>query len=129
MPDLALDLSKEALGTEAYGDILLDASGAMQLTQGTEAIRQSLELRLRAASGDYFLATTEGLPWAQALSSSSPMSPALDASLKNAVLGTPGVLGIVNWDVSVSRRTRVATVTMEVEVVGGVIVFSLPATP
>jgi len=125
MADLTLELSSAAQGTDAYGDLALSDGGDLVINTGQDAVRQALELRLRAASGDYFMGMTDGLDW-PGFFRRGQYEPEFDSLLKNQILATPGVRGLLQWNVSVSRATRVVTIAFEAETDTGTIIFSLP---
>lgn len=125
MADLMLQLAAAAQGTEAYGDLALSDSGDLIVNTSQDAVRQAVELRLRAASGDWFMDTSAGLPYSQFFKSGQ-YDPMMDSLIKNQILATPGVLGLLSWNVSVSRATKVVTIAFEAETDTGTIVFSLP---
>lgn len=126
MADIALQLSAAAQGAEGYGDLALSDSGDLIVNSSQDAVRQAIELRLRAASGDWFMDTAAGLPWTALLRDPAGYSPQFDSLVKNTVLSVPGVRGLLSWNVSVSRATKVVTIAFDAETDTGTIVFSLP---
>lgn len=95
MPDVALNLNPQALGTDAYGDLLW-VDGAIVLTsdadaRGTNVVLQRVHTRLRLFLGEFFMDTSAGLPWLQEYLLKNPDPSLIDAGIQDTILGTPGI--------------------------------------
>ena len=128
MADLALSVAPGSEQTAGYGDLQFGPTGDLLLTDGLAAIRQCLLLRLHAATGDYFMAPNEGIGWLEMLGGIGGYSDAFDAVLRNTVLGTPGVEGLLGWQVAAGASREVVLVQMDVATAQGTINFSLPVS-
>ena len=78
----------------ATGDLALDASGALRLATGREAVAQHARQRLMTHEGEWFLDTTAGIPWFARIMGKAFNADAAEAVVKTEVAGTPGVAGI-----------------------------------
>lgn len=97
MADLSLDLNPASL---TYKDLLV-VSGDLILTSDAEAggnnpVLQDVIQRLSMFLGEWFLDNTQGTPWFQQILVKNPNDGDIDGLLKNILMGTPGVEGIVS---------------------------------
>jgi hypothetical protein len=81
MSDLAIDTSGDIKVTE----------GDVSRTTGIDAIRQHLEIRLRAFRGEWFLDERIGVPYFDNVFKKNPDLTVLNAVFTKAILDTPGV--------------------------------------
>lgn len=109
----------------------LDADGDMTFGNGlldfyidsVEAVAQSVLTRLRLWVGEWYLDESEGTPYSQAMlgyNRSQTISPAI----RDRILGTPGVTGIVSLDVVINENDRRAMVSCEINTQFGVTVVN-----
>lgn len=110
MADLSLDLSAESKGTGAERDLVL-INGDAVLTadvdaQGTNPILQDVSQRLRFFQGEWFLETSQGVPYFQEILIKDPELGQVDAILQNTVLATPGVLQLADYRSEFDRVRR-----------------------
>jgi hypothetical protein len=119
--DIALDLSSASVGTPQHHDLVLGPTGDLQLTQGTDAIKQAVAQAIKQFAQDWFLDMNAGLPYRQQLFGGRDLSSAFEAVLQNRVLQVPGILGLLTWQTSLDRRNRLLTVQFEARCTGGVV--------
>ena len=112
-------------------------TGDMQFGHGSadfwhnvpEAVGQSVMTRLLLFAGEWFLDISEGTPWG-----GFPLNPAVvaqgrilaehtrlsrDAALRERVIGTPGVLGIVSYDSQFVHNTRTFSAQFVIDTIYG----------
>lgn len=75
---------------DADGD--LDIGGTLSFVEDMDAIQQSLNCRLRAFQGEWFLNLNLGLPYFQEILGRAPNLVAIRALYRETITGTPGVL-------------------------------------
>lgn len=78
------------IATNTSGDIKV-TEGDVLLTSGIDAIRQHLEIRLRAFHGEWFLDERIGVPYFGNVFKKNPDLTVLNAIFTKAILDTPGV--------------------------------------
>jgi hypothetical protein len=132
MADLSLQLDKAALGTAAYGDLVI-VNGDAVLTSdanggGTQNVLQDIVTRLRAFSGEWFLDTAFGIGWFQRVFIKGPNVSAIDGELRDAILATPGVLALTQYKSTPNYSARTFTVSFTVATTAGTVSYSLPVT-
>ena len=84
--------------------------------------------RLALWQGQWFLALSEGTPWKTAILGKFTGS-TRDAAVRARILGTPGITGIVNYSSSLSRDTRLWSVSATLNTAYGAIPFQIMAAP
>lgn len=115
-------------------DLLLDADthdlaitvGDLQITADDQSIRQSLKQRLLLFFGEWFLDTEKGVPYYQFILVKNPNLDVVQALLKDAVLGTPGVLELTAFEFDYAPGNRELTVALQGKSTAGDINFELP---
>lgn len=108
----------------------LDAHGDMVFGTGDDfyqntpnAVGQAAKTRLLLFLGEWFLDKTVGLPWTtQVLGKYSQR--AYDTVIKQQILGTQGVKGIVSYNSSIDSKSRTLTVTATLDTVYGITTLS-----
>ena len=91
------------------------------LVNSPACVGQTVLTRLRLWLGDWFLDTSDGTPWMRILGKPNGVSP--DIYIKQRILATPGVSGIVSYTGVNNASTRSYTVTATISTiysVGGV---------
>ena len=102
----------------ATGDLALDASGALRLATGKDAIGQHARQRLLTHEGEWFLDTSAGVPWFDRIMVRSFDADVAEAIVKDEVAGTPGILSIDGISVAFvgpQREVRVKDLRITVE--------------
>lgn len=95
-------------------DILLDADGDLDMTDGDlkmeVSIAQSISIRLKYFSGEWFLDTTKGLPYFDLIYVKNPNLTHVSSIFRQCILQTPGVTSLDKFEVSFNVATRSFTV-------------------
>ncbi len=115
MSDLALNTTT---------DDLLIIEGDLVLTTGREAIRQHIQQRMRAFSGEWFLDLASGLPYYQSILVKNPNLQAIQGILQAEIIGTPGVLELQDFQLNYDNTTRHLTCAFTVSTIDGEIDFA-----
>lgn len=114
MSDLAIDINT--------GDLILE-DGDINLNSGLEAIRQNLQARLSFFLGEWFLDVDSGVPYYQDVLKKNPDPVVLDGVFKDAILGTPGVLGLEEFDMQLDTSLRQLKLIFKARSTDGIIDF------
>jgi hypothetical protein len=125
MADISIDLTK---GSDTYGDLLI-VNGDLALTSdvnpnGTNPILQDMLTRLRMFLGEWFMDSTQGIPWFQQILVKGYDQSKVDAIFVNSLLNTPGVLQLNSYSFSVNSSLRVLTVNFSAETTSGTVDYS-----
>lgn len=116
MSDIALD---------TFGDVDVSSGTAVLNGTGLEAIRQALQIKLRAFREEWFLDLTVGVPWFQSIFDSKiPALAVAETVFRDQILSTPGVLGINSLTLEFDGSTRQLTLTFSAQTTAGVLDFS-----
>ena len=107
-----------------FGDLKI-TDNSLTLTDGLEAIRQHLQVRLQVFYGEWFLDTTVGVPWFQDILKKQPSFVVVNELLKNVILDTPGVLEILEFNFDYTASTREITLEFQALTTDGIIDFTL----
>ena len=118
MSDLSLDYSKELIGLPAYADLRIE-NGDLLMTSdvapaGTDATIQFCLQRLRLFLGEAFLNLEDGVPWYQQILVKNADKATVDGLLRDTILGTPGVTGLLAFNSTQNRSKRMMTVSFTV---------------
>jgi len=94
---------------DAAGDYTL-GSGQDWLVNSPEAVAQAVRTRLALNLGEWFVDTTDGMPWdTEVLGKRTALT--RDAVIKDRILGTPGVTAITEYSSNFDGNTRRFSVT------------------
>lgn len=88
------------------GDII---TSARQFVTGPEATGKGVRHRVRMFLGEYFLDTSDGTDFYDAILGKHPAGVA-EAELKQRILSSPGVYDIADFDLTSDRQARKITV-------------------
>lgn len=116
------------IGQTADGDLdVVDGQlvlvGARFGSQQRE-IEEHVEQRIRTLQGEWFLDTTLGIPWFDEVFQKPANVPLIESLLIQEILGTPGVIRILEFNMDLDKGTRVLIVTpLVIETTAGVIDF------
>ena len=124
--DLAIDYRPDAYGTPSENDLIVSDTGDLGVVDGGQEIGQLILMRLRWFLGEWFLDTTQGVPWRQQVLGQTSLTPEAEQRLQNTILSTPGVQQIAQWQASVDARQRVLRVAFCAIVTGGTVYYNGP---
>lgn len=125
MADISLDLNKQSAN---YRDLLI-INGDLTLTAdinpvGTNPILQAILQNLSMYLGEWFLNNTLGLPWFQQILVKAPDQSKIDAIFSNSIMGTPGVLQLMQYSFAVSLTQRTLSVSFIAQTTTGKVNWS-----
>lgn len=115
MIDLKLDTIIHDLEVDAYD---------LQLVEDQAYIAQSLRIRLLFFLGEWFLDTSEGVPFYEDIFVKNPNLGAIEAALKARIASTPGVTDLISFSMDYDRSNRKLEVEFEVDTEFGTITIS-----
>lgn len=130
MADLSLDLTKQS---STQNDLLV-IDGDLVLTSdanplGTNNVLQDILTRLRFMLGEWFMDTSQGLPWFQQILVKNPDLSKIDAIFQNTILGTPGVITLISYDFDPDLSARTLEVEFKAATNGGVVDYTGTISP
>ena len=128
MVDLSLDLDPAHKNLPSYKDLLV-INGDLVLTSdanpnGTNNILQDILQRIQMFLGEWFLNSSEGVPWLQQILVKNPDQSKIDAILQNIILGAPGVLQLTQYSVVPNFLNRTANLTFSANTTAGKVNYS-----
>jgi len=103
------------------GDLAISDSGQFETIEDLAAVGQRLGVRLKAWAGEWFLDTTFGVGYREAILVKSPNEQVIAAAFKKVILGTPGITKITSFQAEIERATRSLTVTFTAQTPYGAI--------
>ena len=83
-----------------------------------EAVAQAVLTRLKLWTGEWFLDTTEGTPWQQAVLGTGNVR-TTEPVIRARILGTQGVKEIIALSLNIDPDNRTATISAEIDTVYG----------
>lgn len=103
---------------DANGDFVFGHGAADFLVNSPDAVAQLVKTRLALLLGEWFLDTTDGMPWATKVLGAGTMA-TYNAAIRERILGTDGVVSIVSYSSSVDPITRALSVTVTLDTIYG----------
>lgn len=103
---------------DANGDYTFGQRDGNFYVDVPEAVAQAVKTRLGLIQGEWFLDTTVGTPYNSQILGAGTVS-AYDRAIQEVILGTTGVLGIVDYASNVNPTTRAASVTCTIDTIYG----------
>jgi len=113
MKDLKIDI--------ATSDLELSTGLDLSVVEEDEQIQQNLAIRLRFFFGEWFLNTKVGIPYIEDILKKNPNPSTIEALLKEAISGTPGVYEILRYSQSINASARTLSVDFAVRTDYGII--------
>lgn len=104
----------------ASGD-LDQTSGGLVLIDGAQQVLQQIRSNLRTFLGEYFLDTTLGVPYIQTVFQKGTGQGVIEGLLKQAILGTDGVIQLLSFELVLGGQNRLGTVTFTVLTTNGTV--------
>jgi len=83
---------------------------------GTDLVRQRLKQRYWFFSGEWYLNTTEGVPYYADILVKNPVRALVESVLKAVAVNTPGVNALSAFDINYATATRQLSVDLKVRV-------------
>lgn len=103
---------------DSAGDYTL-GSGADFLANSPEAVAQAVQTRLALWAGEWFVDTSDGMPWAGDVLGKRFQRNNPDSAIKSRILGTPGVTELLEYSSAFDGETRKFTVTAKINTAYG----------
>lgn len=103
---------------DANGDMVFGHQQADFYRDLPEAVAQAVMTRLRLLRGEWFLDTTEGMPWATDVLGKYTAGK-YDAAIRQRILGTQGVTELTSYSSSVDTTTRTLSVSATINTLYG----------
>lgn len=85
----------------------------LALVSDSEALRQTLKVRLLFFINDWFLDTTAGLPYFESILVKNPNIPSIESYLKAKILDTEDVTSLIAFDLILENRNASVTFTVD----------------
>lgn len=108
--DLKLDLDENDLTIENYDLALVDK---------LEQINQKLQIKLKFFSGEWFLDTTQGVPFYSIVFVKNPDLDLIATTIKNEILKVDGIKEILSYSQQLDTVNRTLSVDFEVDTIYG----------
>jgi hypothetical protein len=93
----------------------------LQFVDGLDYIAQKLKIRLWFLLGEWFLDTTEGVPYFEEILVKTPDISKIETILKSTILETDGVTEMLIFNTTFDRALRKFTVTFTVNTIYGIL--------
>jgi hypothetical protein len=109
--------------TVPSGDLAInEASRSFVMIEGVHQVRQRLSSRLKFFLGEWFLDLRQGVPYLRDVFRKNPSAPVIRSLLRRVIIGTPGVISLHRFDLTIDPKTRRAGFNFEAIANGGRIV-------
>ena len=103
---------------DAAGDYQLGGAAAF-LVNSPDAVAQAVSTRLDLSQGEWFIDVTDGTPWLQDILGKRQQGRNPDATIKQRILGTPGVNALTAYSSTFDGLTRTLTVAATLDTIYG----------
>ena len=107
---------------DTTGDIVVD--GDLVTVSESYEVRQYLRSKLKTFLGEWFLDLTVGVPYYEEVFKKNPDAVVIDAAFKEAILSTPGVLELMEFEMGFDNALRKLSLDFKVRSLDGPINFS-----
>lgn len=114
-----MDLRLDTVNT----DIVLE-NGDLALIEDSDAVAQHIRQRLKTFYGEWFLDTSVGVPYYQDILRKNPNPDVVEQLLRNEILGTPGVIELMKFEMDFQNGARTLDVSFEARTVDGPVTFT-----
>ncbi len=105
------------------GDLAIEDNDLV-LIDGTEAVAQDIEIRLRFFLGEWFLDQRLGVPYYEKILGQKPRLTAIAGIFRKAIMTTPGMLSITDFSLDYDGPTRALSVSFRGKCVDGDFLFN-----
>lgn len=125
--DLSLDLNP---ASASFGDLLIIDGDVVPTSdvdpRGTHPVLQDIFQRLRTFLGEWYLDTSNGVPWLQQIFVKGVKQSTIDSIIQGVILSAPGVVMLSSYALVLDRTTRAGTLAFAAITSTGTINYSLP---
>lgn len=119
--DLALDLNPRS---PTYKDIYLGADGDLATVKDAAGIKQDILTSIRQILGEWFLDTSDGVPYFQTIFIKNPNQAFINAAFIQRISNVPGVLNLLSFSISRVDATRSLTINFKAQTLNGTVDYS-----
>ena len=113
-----------ALTNDSNSQDIYFVEGQLAFVTGKDYVAQRVRTRLQLFLGEWFLDTSQGVPWFQEILVKPANIVTTQALIKNTILNTPDVTGIESYSDSFDGTSRTYTVTAVINSVYGQVQIS-----
>lgn len=103
---------------DANGDYSFGRGASDLFQDSKEGVAQAVQTRLALLKGEWFLDTTEGMPWSTEVLGKNT-STTYDAAIRQRILRTPGVNSLTAYNSAVASDTRRLSVMATIDTIYG----------
>ncbi|CAB3729315.1 hypothetical protein LMG3458_04690 [Achromobacter deleyi] len=103
---------------DANGDYSFGGQQADFHRDTPEAVAQAVKTRLMLLRGEWFLDTSEGMPWRTEVLGKR-FEASYDGAIRERILGTPGVTGIAEYSSRLDAESRALAVAATISTLYG----------
>lgn len=98
--------------------------GDLYLVDESESVQQALGQNLKLFQGEWFIDQSVGLPYIQSILDKNPSPQLLKAVFTKAILEVPGIIELLEFDLTQDTVTRTMTLSFKARTTSGEIDFS-----
>lgn len=109
-------------GTYSIGFI----NGQIGMVTGRDYVRQRITTKLQFYFGEWYLDTSQGVPWYEDVLVKPVNLILTDSIIKNTILTTPGVTGLTQFSSTFDAKTRNYSVSFRAATTYGTLEFNFP---
>lgn len=109
-----------ALSAESH-DLLLTEDNDLKLINNAERIAQQIKITLKFFLGEWFLDTSQGVPYLERVLVKSPNMNHIRAIFRERILDVPGVTAVSSLTLTLDRQKRTLSVGYVAETTAGLL--------
>jgi hypothetical protein len=98
-------------------------NGDFVLTTGVDAVAQFVGQRLQTWLGEWFLDTTEGVPFREKIFLKNPNIVDVETTLKLIIIESPGIIELTSFNLTLDSAARTAHLAFTANSQAGEVVF------
>jgi hypothetical protein len=100
---------------DTNGDWAIENFGFAFTADNAEYVEQKIKIRLQTFKGEFYLNTDVGTPYYQSILGKQISVDDAIAILKARIVGTPGVVELLNFQPDLDGTTRILSITFKVK--------------
>lgn len=108
---------------DSTGDLDIE-DGDIAFVTGADAIAQHCSIRLKTFLGEYWLNQNIGIDYFGKILIKNPNMAVVQSLFRRTILGTPGVISLLSFSVSLDKTTRALSVTFRADSTEGPLDYS-----
>jgi hypothetical protein len=117
-------------------NFLLDDTGDLAfennnwvMADGVDEIKQICKCNLQSVAGEWFLDTTQGLPYFEEIFEKQSDVQRVNSIFINELKKVPGIISIIRFETTLDSVTRELTVNFEARTASGILTFNEQLVP